>query len=209
MLSGEASGAAHVINGDAPGTGCHGEGPREVAMFESALLLGTTERSIVVQTHRGRDIQNSIEPPVGDAERRKYERLLQQFGQNWVRRKPATGVYNCAGHVWASRRTSIFEESEYEAILKDDGYRQLEEGERPLVGDLVLYRDQDARIGFLHVGIIVELRPGITAESPRIPWVLSKWDSASGEVLHQLTDAGHFYRAPFAPVAEYWTERPA
>ena len=176
-------------------------------MFEVAHLLGPTERSIVLQTQRGRDVKNSVEPPIGEPQRRKYELLLQRFGQNWVRRKPATGVYNCAGHVWASRRTSIFEESEYEKILLDDGYHKLGRAEPFAPGDLVLYRDQDPKIGFLHVGMILEVRSGIAGGSPSLPWVLSKWDSASGEVLHYVHDVP-FNRPPFSPVTEYRTDRP-
>ena len=123
-----------------------------------------------------------------------------------MRRKPACGVYNCAGHVWASRRTTILEDFAWNMVLADDGYRQLDQGEPPAPGDLVIYRDREH--GFLHVGMIAELRQGITAESPPIPWVLSKWDSTSGEVLHHFADVP-FAKQGFALVIECWTDRPA
>ncbi len=174
-------------------------------MFEEARMLGSTERSIVLQTHRGRDVKNLIELEPGPAERRKYERLLQQYGTFWVPRKPSTGLYNCAGHVWASRRTGIFENGEWTKILEDDGYRQLPTGKGPQPGDLVIHRD--AQLGFLHVAMILELRPGVTDASPRIPWVLSKWDSTSGEVLHHFQDVP-FGKQGFVLVVECWTDRP-
>jgi hypothetical protein len=173
-------------------------------MFEEAQLLGSTERSIVVQTRRGREVKNLIELEPGEREQRKYERLFKQYGRYWVRRKPASGVYNCAGHVWASRRTAIFEESAWEMILQDDAYRKLPSGEQPMPGDLVIYRDSN--VGFLHVGMILELRSGITQESSRIPWVLSKWDSTSGEVLHHVQDVP-FNQQHFTFLWEYWSDR--
>jgi hypothetical protein len=177
-------------------------------MFEREHLLGSTGGSIVVQTRRGRDVKNLIELEPGERERRKYELLLGRHGQHWVRRKPVTGVYNCAGHVWASRRTAILEGAFWGMVLEDDGYRRLGTGEQPMPGDLVIYRDSDSKIGFLHVGMILTLEAGIAVESPRIPWVLSKWDSTSGEVMHRSFDVP-FDRRVFSVVTEYWTDRPA
>src|SRR5262249_19543602 len=111
-------------------------------MFEEARLLGPTERSIIVQTRHGRAVKNLIELEPGERERRKYERLLQLYGAFWVRRKAPTGAYNCAGHIWASRRTAILEDDAWQMILEDDGYRQLGTDEHPLPGDLALYKDQ-------------------------------------------------------------------
>ena len=175
-------------------------------MFEEVRLLGSTERQIVVQTHKGREVENHIEPEPGEQQRRKVKLLFKKYGASWLKRKPACGVYNCAGHVWASRRTSIFEDSDWDMILTDDGYRKLQTGESPWPGDLVIYRDRSS--GYLHVGMILALAEGITPDSPRIPWVLSKWDSASPEVIH------YFYSTPwlqqgFSVEAEYWTDRPS
>lgn len=141
-------------------------------MFEEAQLLGPTERSIVVQTGRGREVKNLIELEPGERERKRYERLFQVHGQFWVQRKPPTGVYNCAGHVWASRRTTILDEDAWFMILEDDGYRRLEANEPPIPGDLVLYRDP--QVGLLHVGMIVSTERGLTDQSPRIPWVIEQ-----------------------------------
>ena len=72
------------------------------AMFEELRLLGSTEKSIVVQTRKGTPIDNLVEIEPGEAEGRRYRLLLEKYGRHWEERKPATGVYNCAGHVWAS-----------------------------------------------------------------------------------------------------------
>jgi hypothetical protein len=176
-------------------------------MFEELKLLGPTERSIVVQTRKGTGIENLVELDPGEAERRRYDLLLERFGANWTQRKPATGVYNCAGHVWASRRTSILKTECWQTILKEDGYRQLRDGETPVAGDLVLYADEDVG-DYLHVGMILEVRDGISRESPRISWVLSKWNSTSGEVMHHAHDVPYdMHEIPFR--IEYWTDRPA
>ncbi|MBN1590373.1 MAG: hypothetical protein JW888_12735 [Pirellulales bacterium] len=171
-------------------------------MFEQARFLGPTESSIVVQTRAGTDIPNLVEVKPGYREIQLYGLLLKRFGANWIERKPASGVYNCAGHVWASRRTAILETKHWNTILRDDGYRKLAETEQPRVGDLVLYID-NVHGDYLHVGQVVELREGVSPTSPHVPWVLSKWNSTSGETLHSA------YDAPYEQMRqEYWTDRP-
>jgi len=177
-------------------------------MFEEARLLGRTERSIALQTGRGTDIKNVVQPEPGDAGRRRYQLLLDKFGGNWRPRRPATGIYNCAGHVWASRRTAILEDDQWALILHEDGYRRLEEDEEPVPDDLVIYIDVGPqKESFLHVGRVFQLRPGVIPASRRIPWVVSKWDSFSGEVLHDPHDVP-YARQGFVVRREYWTDRP-
>lgn len=135
-------------------------------MFEELKLLGPTERSIVVQTRKGTPIENVIETEPGEPERRRYQLLLKRFGQNWRERKPAVGVYNCAGHIWASRRTSILADDAWRTILKEDGYRRLPDTEMPVVGDLVVYRDATNQC-FNHVGAILEVCEGVAADAQR------------------------------------------
>jgi hypothetical protein len=178
-------------------------------MFEELRLLGPTERSIIVQTRQGTSIENVIELTPAAPERRRYSLLLERFGANWWERKPATGVYNCAGHVWASRRTAILKPECWRVILKEDGYRSLSSlplAETPVVGDLVLYADTETG-EYIHVGMIMEMRKGMSPESPRIPWVLSKWNSTSGEVMHYVHDVP-YGKQHILTTTEYWTDRP-
>lgn len=133
---------------------------------------------------------------------RNYKRLLSKHGR-WTPRRPPSGEYNCAGHVWASRRTCIYEESEYRKILDDDGYRRVTE---PMPDDLAIYVDEAA--GILHIGRIVELTPGIAEGSPRIPLVVSKWSDWTGEVCHLVTDHNFDNAQGFDVSVEYWTDRP-
>jgi hypothetical protein len=170
-------------------------------MFEQAHLLGLTESKIEVQTRKGRSLKNNIALEPGEKERRIYDSLRRKFGDRWQERKPPCGVYNCAGHVWASRRTSIYEDNEWHVVLSDDGYRKLDPTESPLAGDLVVYRD--GQVGFLHVGLILEMRE-LALGSQKTPWVLSKWDDASWEVIHHYR---HYPWEGFSVEIEFWTDR--
>ena len=176
-------------------------------MFEELRLLGPTEKSIVVQTRKGTTIENLVELDPGETERRRYDCCLSDLAQNWRQRKPATGVYNCAGHVWASRRTSILKTECWRTILDGRWLSALRDVETPVAGDLVLYADEDVG-DYLHVGMILEVRDGISRESPKIPWVLSKWNSTSGEVMHHVHDVPYGRQGIPAKI-EYWTDRPA
>ena len=175
-------------------------------VFEEAKLVGPTERSIVVQTREGTNITNVIEPEPGVQQRQFYRLLLQRHGRHWEERKPATGGYNCAGHIWASRRTALLDPSEWRVILREDGYRQLLNREPKFPGDVVLYVERSTD-EILHVARILRLRRGVAPGARRIPWVLSKWDSKSGEVLHSAYDIP--YNDQGIPVRiEWWSDRP-
>ena len=132
---------------------------------------------------------------------------MARFGLDWVERKPPSGTYNCAGHVWACRRTAIYDdlENQVETIFKDDSYRLFKQGGEALsIGDLVVYWDRTSgKKLFLHVGVIAEIRM-LAGSVKQVPWVLSKWDDTSGEVLHNC------WRHPFEPPVdvEFWTDRP-
>ncbi|MBI4580024.1 MAG: hypothetical protein HY718_10005 [Planctomycetes bacterium] len=168
-------------------------------MFEEDILLGNTEESIVVQTRRGRDVLNVVEPEPGERGRRKYQ-ILRERHPGWRPRKDACGVYNCYGMTFASRRTSILADEFVSAILDDDGYRRVEERDAQ-VGDLAVY--SDTRCGRLHVALIVQKE--WVGETP-VFFGLSKWDSTSGEDIHRLSD--HVWQdGDWQIVLEYYTDR--
>ena len=177
-------------------------------MFEEQRLLGPTGRSIVLQTHRGRPIENEIALEPDERLIKKYNDLSKEH-RFWWERKPPSGVYNCVGHVWASRRTAVYApdiETKILRIFEDDGYRVVDwPGESLAPGDLATYWESArGHKGFWHVGIVSEIRQGLVGGSQPAPWILSKWDDASGEVLHYYKDC------PFSPEieAEFWTDRP-
>src|SRR6266540_6077546 len=98
-------------------------------MFDELQLVGSTEKSIVVEARRGSRVLNDIPAPAGEAGRRKYDAFRSTHGKGWVSRKPATDGYNCFGHLFATRRTVIRDDAEVGKVLVDDGYRTLRDGE--------------------------------------------------------------------------------
>jgi hypothetical protein len=118
--------------------------PKERLVFEFAQLLGDGERGIALQTHLGRDIPNAVGAEITDYNSRRFQLIVERHGQSWVIRKEPAPGYNCGGHVWASRRTCIYDlDPAWSMILADDGYRQTD---HPQPDDLVFYLDEDRRV---------------------------------------------------------------
>lgn len=176
-------------------------------MFEQLRLSGSVRRYIALETRLRTPLENSqaLKPEARSI--RIFELQLRNHPR-WELRKASCGVYNCFGHVWASRRTALYYQKDVEAIFRDDGYRRLQAHEKPFQGDLAVYYDRSEQ-SIYHVGIVGELRrlvltTGTDLAAP-IPWVLSKWNDASGEVLHHINDV------PFEGVqftVRFWTDRP-
>ena len=175
-------------------------------MIDKLKLLGATERSIIVETRKGTKITNLIEVEPGFQQHQFYRALLKKYEGKWDQRKPATGVYNCAGHVWASRRTALLNPDEWRIILKEDDYRLLVEPEVPVPDDLAVYVDEENG-EILHVGRILQMEEGVAPGARRIPRVVSKWNSTSGEVVHLVYDVPYGSQG-FSFRVEYWTDRP-
>lgn len=184
--------------------------------FDHLLLRGGPPRSIKLQTRDGWDIPNEVAAEPTQADVRTFALLVQTYGATWVVRKPPTGGYNCAGHVFACRRTGIFGveggptlEAVVFEVLRRDRYRLCEHSRRDPAhaGDIVLYWSSElATRSLLHVGVVTEVRPiHEGGDHMGLPYVLSKWNDRFGECLH------HFRHVP--PVmegcpVEFWTDRP-
>ncbi len=174
-------------------------------MFKIARFAGTSGRRIVVQTHKGTDLENYIAPEATVQSANLYAAKRRRH-PGWVQRKPAAGVYNCAGMVWASRRTTLPEPSDWRKVLREDNYRPVK-GERPCVGDIVVYI-REGHTEILHVAVVFSV-DRLDASDPHSRVAiraLSKWDNQSGEDSHALDDlvlnGGEEY------VWEIWTDRP-
>ena len=102
--------------------------------------------------------------------------------------------------MWASRRTCVYESDDVWQILREDEYKQigLEEADR---GDLAIYLHKNSRT-IWHAGLI-ELRSIIGSDGRSVPWVLSKLNDATGEVLHLIGDV----HASFDYDTQIWTDR--
>ena len=169
-------------------------------MFELQRLALGGGRELALETRKARRVENEVQCEPSLKHVRDFDRLVQKH--QWDVRRPPCGVYNCGGHVWASRRTGIMEDAEWDKIKDDDGYRELSNGTTPKTGDLVVYRDRQRRT-YIHVAEVVELRP-LSGSSSTVPWVLSKLGACGGEVLHSC------YNFPRELVDEitFWTDRP-
>jgi hypothetical protein len=178
-------------------------------VFEVIILGGTRETPLALQTRLGKDIPNS--PALPDGDPTEWAALLQKYkvGPEQIR-TGACGVYNCAGHVWASRRTAIYEAAAYTMILGEDGYRTLDSGEMPRLGDLAVYlaRMPSGATYIFHVGVVAKFEKGpaiINQQAEQsIPWVLSKLNDWGGELFHHCSTLP---AVPFPFELEYWTDR--
>jgi hypothetical protein len=56
-------------------------------MFEEEILIGDTERRIVLETRCGTRIKNTIPPEPGERERGCYDLTRKRYGHAWVNRK--------------------------------------------------------------------------------------------------------------------------
>ena len=114
-------------------------------MFGLSELIGSPQNGIPLVTSKGNQIGNMQGAKVAAGRVLAFrEMCARQI--NWNFRRDSYGLYNCAGLVWASRRTGISQNEEWLKILADDGYRQTL---HPILDDLVLYRDSDDRSFFL------------------------------------------------------------
>jgi hypothetical protein len=170
-------------------------------MFGLAELDLQLPQSIPLVTRCGNPISNNQGGQVSPGRAKAFRDMCQK--SNWEFRCGPEGLYNCAGHVWASRRTGISQTADWRRILTDDGYRRVSETSlRP--DDLVLYRDLDADT-YLHIARIVRLEIGVSSSSPPIPIVLSKWGHDLGECCHRAYQ--HGLDAEYNVGIEFWTDR--
>jgi len=180
-------------------------------LFDEDLLLSRTggqEEGIALVTRHGSHIGNYVAPEPTDRQRQTYDLLRKLRGGSWVNRKPATGVYNCFGMVFASRRTSV-NDDDIEKVLREDGFRQLNTDEKPKTGDLVFYRAESA--GLLHVAVVTRIDPILGSSNQELGiggvWALSKWNDFCGEDEHNINN--HAWGPESDPIAiEFFTDRP-
>ncbi len=170
-------------------------------MFGLSELSLEPAESIPLVTRRGSLISNNQGGKVAHGKIQAFRDMCQRC--RWEFRCDPEGTYNCAGLVWASRRTGISQTADWRRILADDGYRRLVETARLAPDDLVLYRDVDDNT-YLHVARVVRLETGVSPNSPRIPIVLSKWGHDLGECFHQAYDHG---MTEYNIEIEFWTDR--
>lgn len=88
--------------------------------------------------------------------------------------------FNCHGLTFGSRRASILS-VEVATILREDGYKRIQDVANILPGDCVIYYSDEGDPE--HSGIVVSVPEGPLSE----PQIVSKWGPGGPEVLHFLT----------------------
>jgi hypothetical protein len=145
-------------------------------MAAAPVIITPHESCIVVHTRKRTCIPNMQSSGIAPMLENSVHGMRARF-PHAVARSDASGIYNCHGLVFASRRTSIFPEDIHK-IPEDDGYRPIDERD-VLAGDVVLYLNADGDIE--HSGIVIR-KPEL-----RIPWVVSKWGDGEEFVHPTLT----------------------
>lgn len=169
------------------------------AMFELQRLSNGERRGIALATKLGTQIENEIAPSPTEQHRLRFAALMQKH-PTWRLRKAPVGGYNCFGHVWASRRTAIYDLAVVRLILAEDGYRITQ---HPEVDDLVLMVEGS---DVFHVGRVAQLK-SIAPGSTPVPWMVSKLDDWGGEVIHSAYDHPYDESQGFRIEIQFWTDR--
>lgn len=134
--------------------------------------------SIALQTRKCTDIPNSQTTNIIEAD---IEAQMLKFREKHlgiiVRPNTITGIYNCHGMTFASRRTGI--DMVHGHIIEEDNYVQLDNS-AILPGDIVAYVSENGDIE--HTGMVLSI-----SENKNImdTFILSKWGDGS-EVIHAL-----------------------
>lgn len=135
--------------------------------------------SIIVQTRKGSEISNCQSFIISSFEKSLFPDYVDKY-RNVIFRSHPTGIYNCHGLVFASRRTGIDDSREILKILREDNYKEISRDE-VLPGDIILYFAEDGDIE--HSGIVIS-RPDSVLH---IPKVYSKWGRYR-EAIHYAND---------------------
>lgn len=144
------------------------------------MIIQVPEEPLTLQTRTGRIVQFQPGLRIAPQELAPQNRIIREKypeGLQSTLRKEPTGMYNCHGLTFTSRRGFLGEEQDVDLILGDDEYHNVELG-AVCPGDIILYYEQNE---LQHSGIVVAVSQN---ERPRIPWIMSKWGTL-GEYIHR------------------------
>jgi hypothetical protein len=136
------------------------------------------QQSIALQTRKSTDIPNSQITNIAEKDiEQQMLKLKQKYWSITLRPNTISGIYNCHGMTFASRRTGI--NIIHWNILKEDNYIIIKDS--PILpGDIVLYISESGEIE--HSGMVLSVNDNKQLSSI---FVLSKWGDGS-EVIHGL-----------------------
>ena len=135
-----------------------------------------TSRSIRLDTAQGTAIENYQISEISNFEQSQFA-VYDKWQEGRVLRAGPTGQYNCHGLSFATRRTGIYDRTEVEKILHEDGYREIHPS-KALPGDVILYLAEDGDAE--HSGLVVSAPDKLMLG---VPQVISKWGKYS-EFIH-------------------------
>jgi hypothetical protein len=139
--------------------------------------LGGFKKSIKLQTANGTDIPNDQFLEIDDgAEISKLTAFHSKYGTSIEQRSQPSGMYNCHGLTFASRRTWIGDDASLPVILSEDRYDEVPP-DAVLPGDIILYFGPDGTV--VHSGWVVTNARTVAL----VPQIVSKWGS-SAEFVH-------------------------
>jgi hypothetical protein len=142
-------------------------------------------RSITLHTKRGACVSNE-QCDISSWDRAHFRDIDDRWPLTEKRCEP-TGIFNCHGLTFASRRTSVSDSNEVRKILEHDGYEVVNKSD-VLPGDVILYAGAKGDIE--HSGIVVERPSG----DFNIPKVVSKWGKFR-ELIHMANQCPYNYLA--------------
>lgn len=146
--------------------------------LKRALTIGGRRvTTINVDTRAGNPIENVQEKEVSSSYSRQWKKLEEKYKDKVDFRSSISGIYNCFGLVFASRRTNI--DKDIDEIIEDDDYREVGLSQ-VRAGDIVLYRNPDSK-SVEHAGIVVEVK----RDKITIVNVVSKWGPGR-EAVHPV-----------------------
>lgn len=131
-------------------------------------------KAISFETRIGRNISCTICYKISQFNRNQFLSIERKYTHATKRTNPS-GIYNCHGMIFASRRCFIADTQDILNILDDDNYQQIDRMDA-LPGDIIVYYSYgDAE----HSGIVIE-KP---TPPLYVPYIVSKW-SSHAEFIH-------------------------
>ena len=173
-------------------------------MFEVVDFTASSRKSIRLDTRQGNHVDNEQSPAPDQYAVTKFDEIVDQHPY-WTTRKECCGTYNCFGHIWASRRTSIYDVADVWRILHEDGYTEIDVKVADR-GDVALYLWKNSNT-IWHAGVIEPrvIATGSSLDGQTVPWVLSKLNDTMGEIFHPIDDVHVPFGFEFD--VRIWTDR--
>ncbi len=137
------------------------------------------EFTIALVTKSGTPIKNIQSREFSNFEAGQFAVFDRKYPLVRKRTEP-NPIYNCHGLTFASRRTQIFQSSDIQIILKEDGYTEIDKSS-VLAGDVIVYFDPNGDAE--HSGIVVAVLDGPLKSLS----IVSKWGKYR-ELIHSEYD---------------------